>query len=425
MGAFFDAFRSKRVGIFIALGFAAGLPLQLRGPTLGMWMQDAGIDIKTITLFTAAGLFYTFKFIWAPLLDRYRLPWLGRRRGWMLLMQIVLLGVLAAIGLVNPRTALGVLALLSILTAFCSATQDIAIDAYKVDLLRPNERAAGSATYTMGYRLASIIGGGVALFLADHLSWNTVYLVLAFGMVVGLAGTWFGPEPETFAAPRSLGDAVVKPVQEFFSRRGAVVAVGVIMLYKVGEYLASDVTQLFLRERGFSKTEIAAVLKTFGMIATIVGVGLGGGLVPKIGVRRSLIIFGILQTLTNTGYIALAVLGQSRTLLVAAITIDWFIGGISTAAFAAYQMSICSKRFSATQFALIASASTVIGRLTAIWAGHIIHAVGWVTFFALTMVIAVPGLLLVMFGPIDRAMVKDERPAAPEPAAAASPPPAR
>jgi PAT family beta-lactamase induction signal transducer AmpG len=422
MGAFFAAFRSKRVGIFIALGFAAGLPLQLRGPTLGVWMLDVGIDIKTITLFTAAGLFYTFKFIWAPLLDRYRLPWLGRRRGWMLLMQILLLFAIAGIGMVNPRTALGMLALLSTITAFCSATQDIATDAYKVDLLRPNERAAGSATYTMGYRLASIIGGGVALFLADHMSWHAVYLVLAMGMVVGIAATWFGPEPETFAPPRSLGDAVVKPVQEFFSRRGAAVAVGVVMLYKVGEYLASDVTPVFLRDRGFTKTEIAAVLKTFGMAATIVGVGLGGGLVPKLGVRRSLIIFGVLQTLTNTGYIALAILGQSRSLLVAAVTIDWFIGGISTAAFAAYQMSICSKRFSATQFALIASASTVIGRLTAIWAGHIIQGVGWATFFGLTMVVAVPGLLLVMFGPIERAMVKDERPAEPAAPATQSPP---
>ena len=413
MSAFVEAFRSKRVAIFIAFGFAAGLPLQMRGPTLGAWLKSSDIDIKTITLFTAAGLFYTFKFLWAPLLDRYRLPWLGRRRGWMLIMQLGLIFSIGAMGTLDPKLALASLAALAALATFCSATQDIAIDAYKVDLLRSNERASGSATYTMGYRLATIIAGGLALVLSDHMSWSNIYLIMASLMVVGLIASWLGPEPETVAAPRTLAEAVVVPLKELLSRPGAGVALAFIMLYKFGDYLAADITTVFLLDRGFSRTEIGYVLKWFGMVATILGVLLGGGLVPKLGLRRSLLIFGILQALMNTGYLALSLMGKSHALLIGAVAADWFIGGISTAAFAAYQMSITSKRFSATQFALIASASTVLGRTTGIWSGHIITSVGWPTFFVLTMVVAIPGLLLVGFARLDRATPAPDPVAAP------------
>jgi MFS transporter, PAT family, beta-lactamase induction signal transducer AmpG len=408
MGAFVEAFRSKRVAIFIAFGFAAGLPLQMRGPTLAAWLKNSDINIKTITLFTAAGLFYTFKFLWAPLLDRYRLPWLGRRRGWMMVMQLGLVASIGAMGTVDPGSALGMLALLAAVATFCSATQDIAIDAYKVELLHTNERASGSATYTMGYRLATIIAGGLALVLSDHMSWSNIYLLMAGLMAVGLIASWLGPEPQTVAPPRTLGDAVVKPLKDLLWRPSAGFALAFIMLYKFGDYLAADITTVFLIDRGFSNSEIGYVLKWFGMVATILGVLLGGGLVPKLGLRRSLLIFGVLQAVMNTGYLALAVLGKSHLLLIAAVAADWFIGGISTAAFAAYQMSICNRRFSATQFALIASASTVIGRLTGIWSGHVITAVGWPVFFILTIVVAIPGLLLVVLAPLERAVPAPE-----------------
>lgn len=405
VSAFLDAFKSKRVALSIPLGFAAGLPFNMRGSTLSAWITDAGLNIKTIAMFTWVGLFFTLKPLWAPAIDRYRIPILGRRRGWMLICQILIGFTLAAMGLIDPRQAAMALAMMAALATFFTATHDIANDAYRVDMLKANERASGSAMYTMGYRGATIVAGAGALVLSEHvMSWSAVYALMGALMIVGVLATWFGPEPQEVKAPRTLADAVVEPLKDFFSRRGALAALGFIMLYKFGDYMAADITTTFLMKTGYSKTEIAGVLKVMGMIATIVGTILGAGLVATMGVRRSLLVFGVAQALMNTGYLIIAIMGKNSLLLVIAITADWFCGGLATAAFAAYQLSLCSKRFSATQYAIIASASTILGRTIGGWNGYIIEPFGWATFFVITMVVAIPGLLLVIFGRLERAV---------------------
>jgi PAT family beta-lactamase induction signal transducer AmpG len=413
MSAFIDAFRSKRVALSMAIGFAAGLPLYMRGSTLTTWMRNVGVDLRAITLFTLIGFIYTFKFLWAPVFDRYRLPFLGRRRGWMFLAQVALIAGIAGLGFVGASRVGLAIVLLAAAVTFLSATHDISADAYRADLLRPNERASGSATYTLGFRGAAIMAGALALFLSDHMPWPVVYWLMAGLVAVGFIPSLFGPEPEAVAAPRTMRAAVVEPLKEFFSRPGGFAAIGFIMLYKVGDYVSTDVANLFLVDLKFTNTEIATMLKTVSMVATIVGVMLGGGLVPKLGVRRSLIIFGFLQALTNSGYLVLALVGKNMTLLGVAVATDWFCGGLAAAAFAAYQLSLTNPRFSATQYALIASASTVLGRLFVGLSGFLIEAVGWAQFFVLTMVVAIPGMLLAIFGPIHRAAVPTKAPEKP------------
>jgi PAT family beta-lactamase induction signal transducer AmpG len=419
MGAFVDAFRSKRVGLCIPLGFASGLPYSMRGSTLGAWMTRVDINLKTVTLFTVFGLLFTLKPLWAPVVDRYQIPLLGRRRGWMLVTQVGLLLSIAGMGAVDPHNALWMLAMLTGLTTFLTATHDIANDAYRVDLLRPNERASGSATFTMGYRIAVLVSGAGALALSDFIGWSAIYTIMACLMVVGLLATWLGPEPEMVQGPRTLRAAVVEPLIDLFSRRGAVAAIAFVLLYKVGDYMVADIITPFLLKTGFSGTEIAGVQKVMGMVATIFGVIIGAGAVAALGVRRALLVFGILQAATNAGYLALALVGKHHVLLIVAITVDWFCNGLGQAAFSAYMLSLCTKRFSATQYALISSASTLLGRLVGIWNGHIITAIGWPMFFVITLVVAVPGILLIVFASLERAVIPAEpTPAAPAPAAA-------
>ncbi|HEY0714418.1 MAG TPA: MFS transporter [Polyangia bacterium] len=413
MSAFFDAFRSKRVALSIPLGFAAGLPFSMRGSTLSAWITDAGLDLKTIGMFTWVGLFFTLKPLWAPLIDRYAIPILGRRRGWMLVTQVLIAFSIAAMGVVDPRQAALALALLAAFTTFLTATHDIATDAYRADILQPNERASSGAMYTLGYRVATIVAGAGALIMSDYMPWSTVYSMMAALMIVGVLATWFGPEPEAVAAPRTVRAAVVEPLRDFFSRPGALAALAFIMLYKFGDYMAADITTTFLLKTGYSKTEIASVLKVMGMIATIVGAILGAGVVGVVGIYRGLLGFGILQSLMNIGYFLIAIYGKNTVLLTVAITADWFCGGMAQAALAAYQISLCSKRFSATQFALIASATTLLGRTVGGFNGYIIEPFGWAAFFVITMIVAIPGLLLIVFGRLERAVAP---PAPPVPA---------
>jgi PAT family beta-lactamase induction signal transducer AmpG len=363
------------------------------------------------------GFIYTFKFVWAPVVDRYRPPWLGRRRGWMFALQLLLIAGIASLGFVGASKVGMAIVILAMAVTFLSATHDISVDAYRADLLRPNERASGSATYALGYRGAALTAGALALALADVIPWPVVYWIMAGLMLVGFIPSLFGPEPEAAGAPRSLQAAVVEPLKDFFSRPGALAAIAFIMLYKVGDYVSTEVASLFLVDLEFTNTEIATMNKTVAMAATIVGVMLGGGLVPKLGVRRSLIIFGFLQAIMNAGYLVLAVVGKNMALLGVAVGLDWFCGGLAAAAFAAYQLSLCNRRFSATQFAIIASASTVLGRLFTGGSGYVIGAIGWAQYFVLTMIIAIPGMVLAIWGPIERAV-------APAPAPAPEKPPA-
>jgi len=396
MGAFLNAFRSKRVGLLIALGFASGLPLALTRTTLSAWMTNAGVDLKTIGLFSLVTLPYSFKFVWAPLLDRFSLPLLGRRRGWMVLAQLGLLVGIGVMSRIDPQHAPLAIAAMALLVAFFSASQDVAADAYRTDVLPPAERASGTSTWIMGYRIAMLVSGAGALVLSDHMPWPRVYLLMALLMGIGMVATWLAPEPEVVRAPRTISDAVVKPFVDFFRRKGAALALLFVMLYRMGDTIAGGMVMPFLIKLGFSNSEIGYWNKGVGFAATIVGVVLGGGLVAKFGVRACLFSFGVLAALANTGYLALAVHGKSVPLLALAIGIDNAFGGMVDAAFAAFLMSLCNKSFSATQFALLSSASTLIGRLISAGSGWLATALGWPLFFALTIGAVLPSLVLLL-----------------------------
>lgn len=401
MGAFFGAFRSKRVGILLGLGFASGLPLAMSGSTLGTWMTKIGVNLKTIGLFALVSLPYSFKFLWAPLLDRYCPPFLGRRRGWVALTQLGLAAGIWAMSSVDPRSRPVAMAIAALAVAFLSASQDIASDAYRTDVLPAEERASGTSTFVLGYRIAMLVSGAGALALSDHLAWPTVFKIMALLMLPMIVFTWVAPEPEAARPPRTIADAFTKPFLDFFARPGALRGIGFVMLYKLGDYVASGMIQPFLIKTGFSGTEIAAWYKAVGFTAMTLGVLIGGGMVAKLGVRTSLFLFGVLASATNSGYLALSIVGKSHVLLAVAIGIHNLSSGMAEAAFMAFLMSLCNKSFSATQFALLSSASTVIGRTLGAGSGYLIAAAGWTAFFATTMAMAAPALVLLLFVPAE------------------------
>ncbi len=399
MGVFFRAFRSKRVGMLAGLGFASGLPLVMSGQTLSAWMATVGVDIKTIGLLTLVSLPYSLKFLWAPLLDRYALPILGRRRGWMALTQLALFGAIWFESSVDPQATPSAMAVAALLVAMLSASQDIVSDAYRTDVLPPEERASGTSTFVFGYRIAMLVAGMGALALSDYLPWPTVFRVVAVMMLPAVVITWRAPEPENVRPPRTIKAAFTLPFADFFSRRRALAVLGFVMLYKFGDYIASNMSVPFLIMLDFSRTEIAALSKAIGFGAMTLGILLGGGMVAKLGLRRALFLFGVLSAATNSGYLALAIVGKNHALLAAAIGVHNLCAGMAEAAFMAFLTSLCNKSFSATQFALLSSASTLAGRTLGASAGYVVAAGGWTTFFGAAMFMAVPALILLSLLP--------------------------
>lgn len=396
--AFVGVYRSPRVLPLLVLGFSSGLPLALTSGTLQAWATIDGVSLQNIGFLTLVGSAYTLKFLWAPLVDRYVPPVLGRRRGWILIMQLLLALFIAAMGRFSPAESLGVLAVLAVIVAFLSATQDIAFDAYSTDVLRHEERAAGAALRVLGYRLAMIVSGGLALILADQwLGWGNTYV--AMGVFIGLCAlvTLMAPEPEVAAyAPPSLRDAVVEPLVEFFCRPGAWTLLLLIVLYKLGDAFAGALSTTFLlRGAGFTGTEVGAVNKVFGLAATIVGALAGGSIMTRLGLYRSLMAFGILQAVSNFGYWVLAVVPPTLPAMGIVVGVENLCGGLGTAAFVALLMALCRQEFSATQFALL-SALSAVGRtyLAGPATPPLVETFGWAGFFLLTVLIALPGLVL-------------------------------
>lgn len=391
-------YRNRRVAPLLALGFASGLPLALTSGTLQAWATVDGVSLQQIGMLTLVNTAYTLKFLWAPLVDRYVPPLLGRRRGWMLVTQLLLAICIMIMGLMSPSQALLPLALLSVLVAFLSATQDIAFDAYCTDVLHKSERGAGAAVKVLGYRVAMLVSGGLALILADHLlGWGNTYILMGLLMLLCVLATLSAPEPEKPAAtPRSLRLAVVEPFREFFTRRGAYTLLLLIVLYKLGDAFAGALSTTFLiRGAGFSATEVGTVNKVLGLIATIVGALAGGAIMTRWGLYRSLMAFGLLQAVSNLGYWLIAISPKSLVIMSAAVGIENLCGGLGTAAFVALLMALCRQEFSATQFALLSALSAVgrtylAGPLTPVLVGFL----GWPGFFMVTVVIALPGLLL-------------------------------
>ncbi len=389
------------------LGFASGLPYNLTRDTLSAWITVEGLKLSTIGWFVGlANAPATLKFLWSPLVDRFVPPFLGRRRGWMVLTQVALVVAIATMGLQKPAQALQLLAINAIAIAFLSATQDIAIDAYRTDVLEEREVGAGVAIWVTGYRIALLLTGALALRWADQFSWSMVYFFMAALIGIGLLSAIWAPEPvsdEASSRPETLVDAVYLPFVDFFQRSGilrGVFILAFIVLYKLGDYLAANMTTPFLVKTGFSLSAIGDIKGGMGLIATIVGGLVGGAVLSKIGINRSLWVFGGFQAISNLAYFSLALVGKSYPLMVLTVNIENFSAGLGTAAFLGFLMSLCNPRFSATQYALLSSLVAISREVFASPGGAIAQSTGWPLFFFLTFLVALPGLfLLPIFAP--------------------------
>jgi PAT family beta-lactamase induction signal transducer AmpG len=389
------------------LGFASGLPLYLTGRTLQAWMRVENVDLTTIGFFSLVALPYSLKWLWAPVMDRYVPPFLGRRRGWLLITQVALLLAIAAMSLHDPANGLRLIAVNAIVIAFFSASQDIVIDAYRTDILTTREMGAGAAIWVLGYRVALLTTGALAFILADRMPWPAVYLVLSTLVLIGVASTLFAPEPVLREPPpASFREAVVLPFREFFSRAGtrrALLVLLFIVVYKLPDYLAASLATPFLLDLGFSQSDIGAIQGGIGIAMTVLGALAGGALIARLDINRSLWLVGLLQAVSNLGYYVLALMGKDHTFLVAAIVIENFCTGLVASGFVAFLMSLCDARFSATQFALLSSLMGLSRDVLVAPSGMIADATGWPLFFLVSLVAAVPGLLLLpAFAPWNR-----------------------
>lgn len=383
--------------VTLLMGFACGLPLLLTITVLQAWMKEEGVDLTVIGMMALVGLPYTLKFLWAPFLDRFTLPFLGRRRGWLLIAQVALLLAIAGLGFTQPKENPWMLAFAAFLVTFFSASQDIVVDAYRREDLPDEELGLGSSLYVNGYRVGMLLASGGGLILADHMPFSRVYLIMAACMLPGILTTIFAHEPElTAGTPKTMKEAVFDPLVEYFSRHGALYILAFILLYKIGDTMASAMTIPFYLDIGFSKTEIGAVVKLFGFWATIAGSLIGGTIMLRLGIQRSLWYFGFLQAVSTAGFALLARIGYSIPALSAVIAFENLSSGMGTAAYVAFMASITNKRFTATQYALLSSLMGVPRVLASAPTGFLAKNIGWEAFFIVCTLIAIPGMILLL-----------------------------
>ncbi len=386
---------SGRMLVALLMGFACGLPLLLTISLLQAWMKEEGVDLAVIGLMALVGLPYTLKFLWAPFLDRFTLPFFGRRRGWLLVAQVALIFSIVGLGLTDPGNNPWMVAFAAFLVTFFSASQDIVVDAYRREDLPDKELGLGSSLYVNGYRVGMLLASGGGLIMADHMSFFMVYVIMAACMLPGVLTTLLAPEPHASAGtPKSLKEAVVGPMVEYFSRSGAIWILAFILLYKIGDQMASAMTMPFYLDIGFTKTEIGAVVKLFGFWATIAGSLIGGILMLRLGINRSLWIFGFLQAISTAGFALLAKIGYSIVALSGVIAFENLSGGMGTAAYVAFMASITNKKFTATQYALLTSLMGVPRVMASAPTGFLAKNIGWESFFIFCTLIAIPGMLL-------------------------------
>jgi PAT family beta-lactamase induction signal transducer AmpG len=392
---FLRAIFSWHMLVAFLMGFSCGVPLLLTGSVLQAWMTEEGVNLAVIGLFTLVGLPYTLKFLWAPLLDRFTPPWLGRRRGWLLGMQLALMASIIWLGFSSPAANPWLVAFIAFLVTFFSASQDIVVDAFRREDLKDEELGLGSSLYVNGYRIGMLLAGSGGLILADFFSYQTVYLLLAMTLLVGVVTTLLTREPEMAAGtPRTLREAVVQPFAEYFARPEALLILLFVLFYKVGDSMAAAMTIPFYLEMGYSKTEIGTVAKLFGFWATIIGGLFGGMIILRTGIHRSLWLFGVLQAI-STGFIAFLVwTGHNLAWLAAVIGFENLASGMGTAAFVAFMASLTNKRFTATQYALLSSLMGVPRVLASAPTGLMAELMGWAPFFIVCSLLALPGLML-------------------------------
>jgi PAT family beta-lactamase induction signal transducer AmpG len=401
-------YADRRMLVILLMGFASGLPLLLTLSTLTYWLEKVGVDLTTIGIFALVGIPYSFKFVWAPLVDQGRIPfltrWLGRRRSWALLAQAGLIGAILFMGTTDPAVNGWWTALAALLVAFFSATQDIVIDAYRIEILDEDEQGAGAATTQIGYRLGLIVAGAGALAASDYIGWPAIFAGLAACVGVGVVAVLIAREPVTPASWERISRAplaeqiklsVVDPFVEFLTRKGALVILLFVLLYKFGDAIGGTMAYPFYAQMGFTGTEIAAVSKVFGVIMTLVGTAAGGVMVARYGIFRALIAGGILQAVTNVLYAWVAIEGHDITVLAITVGTDNFANGLGSAAFVAYLSSLCNVAFTGTQYALLSSFMATGRTLMSSGSGWLAETMGWAPFFVATMFLAVPGLLLI------------------------------
>ena len=388
---------SRRMLVALVMGFASGLPLLLTISVLQAWMKEEGVDLTVIGLMALVGIPYTLKFLWAPFLDRFTLPFFGRRRGWLFVSQIFLIVSICALGFTNPGRQPWMVAFAALLVTFFSASQDIIIDAYRREDLSDDELGLGSSLYVNGYRVGMLLASGGGLILADYIPFKVVYLIMAMCLFPGMITTILTPEPETPSGiPRSIKEAAVYPLVEYFSRKGALWVLAFILFYKIGDTMASAMTMPFYLDIGFSKTEIGAVVKIFGFWATIAGSLAGGVFMLKIGINRSLWVFGFLQAFSTACFALLAQIGPSVPVLSAVIAFENLSSGMGTSAYVAFMASITNKKFTATQYALLSSLMGIPRVIASAPTGFFAKHMGWEAFFIFCALIAIPGMLLLL-----------------------------
>ena len=393
----------KKMLITLGMGFVSGVPLLLTITLLQAWLTDEGVSKSTIGLFALVGVPYSLKFLWAPIFDRYVISKLGRRRGWILITQVLLIFSIIGLGMTNPAMNAANVALLAIFVTFFSASQDIVIDAYRRESLSDNEQVLGASSYVLGYRIGMLSAGAGGLILADLMSYQFVYLIMALVMIGGVLITLIADEPLNFSEPSTFLDAVRNPFVEFFKRHGdninnnisiPILILLFILLYKVGDTMAHSLSTNFYLEMGYTKTEIGTIVKVFGLIATLVGAFIGGLLSIKIGLYKSLVSFGIFQAIATLGFAILAVSTKSLMLLASVITLENLAAGMGYTAYLAFIANMTNKQFTATQFALMTAIMSLPRTLFSGSSGFLVEILGWEYYFIFCSLIAFPALII-------------------------------
>ena len=405
-------YADRRMLTMLMLGFSSGFPLLLIFSTLSLWLKNVGLSLAVIGIFSLAKVPYSFKWLWSPLVDRVSLPIfekLGRRRGWALFSQVLLFLGILGMASQEPSESPYMMAFFAFIVAFFSATQDIVLDAYRIESFNTREQGAGAAVFVLGYRFGLIFSGAGALCMATTLSWNEVYWLMSFGAFVGMAAILLSPEPKDIDKVEKLAgntrqkircflyEAVVCPFKDFLKRPDWKIILLFIMFYKLCDAYMMPMTMPFYDDMGFSKTEIAYVTKFYGIIAAIVGGLIGGLIVNRFGVMRSLVFCGVIQGLSNLVFVLQANAGHDISMLVFTISVENLAGGMGTTAFVAYLSSLCNVAYTATQYALLSSFMSLTRDVFAATSGFLASSVSWDIFFVITAAMALPGLILLGF----------------------------
>jgi PAT family beta-lactamase induction signal transducer AmpG len=396
-----EAVLNRRMLICIFTGFASGMPLYVLFQLVPAWLKDGGVSLTEIGLFALVGIPYTWKFVWAPLMDRWIPPFLGRRRGWMLICQLALLLSIGILGSFEPARSTWLIAWLAAAVAFFSASQDVALDAYRREILPDEELGLGSAIHVQAYRISSLVPGSLSLILADTLPWSTVFWITAGFMAIAVIMTLAVTEPDSeLPTGTGLRQAIVAPFAEYLDRRGwggLLLVLGFMFFYKIGDNMATALATPFYLDMGFSKTQIGLVAKHAALWPAIFGGLVGGLIMIKIGINRALWLFGVVQVVSILGFAILANSGPILWMLAAVISFEYLGVGMGTAAFTAFIARETSKTFAATQFALFTALAALPRTFANASTGMIVEQVGWVSFFLLCAILAIPGMLMLLW----------------------------